>query len=171
MLIAKTKQESDGYCDQEISHILIEKENKPFVLDKKVITNYDDFLVSHEFLQIKTQSFLQTKNYGTLAYYRRLETFLSSSYNRCCMALFCSLISHKTLRRGRITICHMEGFNDSLVFKEREFGGSSGVIVQPIKDIEQGNAYWMVLERNNNTVNGVQILQTKKINKTCKQEG
>ena len=67
--------------------------------------------------------------------------------------------------RGAIKTVTLEDSLLSLEFKEREFGSSGNVYRNNIDGMIKNNGYMIVGERNNNSLNGIQILEYKQINK------
>ncbi|HEX9826277.1 MAG TPA: hypothetical protein VGA80_06730 [Flavobacteriaceae bacterium] len=171
MLIAKTKEESDLFCEQELSHILTKNITKPIEYKRNdrwvsYITKEgdDNFLVAVEKKETK-QRLLKTKTFGALPVFDSIEDFLDSKYNRCSILLYCESRTSRNTNRGSFVEATMSDNRSTMCFLSRERNGSGGMFKNEVNGSKSLSAFISVLERNNNTVNGVQILFLKELNK------
>jgi hypothetical protein len=166
MLIAKTQEESDLLVEQEISHMLCL--NIPTVTIKNRFIVDNNHQAIFEIPQLDRQRTIKTKKYGTLCLFDSIKELLDSKYNKAIIACFCSDV--KVVHRKKYTIKNitLEATDETLYFEDREQGDQKSNLffvdkdyeTNKIKDIEKGNGYLLVIERNKFLNNGVQIIDS-----------
>lgn len=169
MIIAKTQQESDLLVDQEISHMVCLQ--RPTVLYKNRFIVDNEVQAIFEIPQVDRQRTIKTKKYGTLCLFNSIKELLDSKYNKAIIACFCSDAKIVPKKRYTIKNITLEATEETLYFDDKEQGDQRSNLffadkdyeTNKIKDIEKGNGYLLVIERNKFLNNGVQILESFKL--------
>lgn len=161
MQIAKTKEESDLLCEQEISHILkLEEKPIPFLQENKINFAKQCFFELPERVSMTT---IKTKKYGVLCLFDKISDLLASKYNKGIIAVYCRHTDFVKRKRTTNKIVSLSTWTEYYEFEDREFGNASGLYLNDIEKIEQYNGYLLFLERNKHTQNGVQIISNFKL--------
>ncbi|MHB8871875.1 MAG: hypothetical protein ACYC5G_05475 [Candidatus Doudnabacteria bacterium] len=164
MLIARTLEESEAFIDQELSHVVC--------LNKKpttVIFNNFICLVDNEnqklvyFPERNEQRVIKTKKYGSLVLFDRIKDLLDSKFNKGILAVYCGSVSSIKRKRTTNVIVELSTELESYSFEDKEFGNAGGLYMNNIEGIEPQNAFFIVIERNRFTQNGVQIIDNFKL--------
>ena len=173
MIIAKTQEESDLLCEQEISHILRIERNITTLKEQSSI-----FLVDNErqrlvsFNEIERQATVRTKKYGTLVYFERIRDMLDSKYNKGVLCVYCSSVKYESKKKYTLKTCNIETQEESYEFRDKESSDNNFAKVfmdseyetNKIKEIEPFFAYLLVIQRDKSSTNGVRITDSYKIN-------
>ena len=160
MIIARTQQESDLLCEQEISHVLFLGKTKGAVYKNEYLEG-DTY---YEIVKYNNIDTLKTKKYGIIPFFDDISDLLVSRFNKGCVAVVCSCLSHKKIRSGNINIANVATHKQQYEFMAKEFGGGH-MKMNDIESIQPNQAYFLIMQRENNTDNGVIILDSFKINK------
>lgn len=174
MIIAKTQEESDLLCDQEISHILRIERNIPTLKEQSsifLVDNQNERLVS--FNEIERQATVRTKKYGTLFFFERIRDMLESKYNKAVLCVYCSSVKYESKKKYTLKTCNIETQEESYEFRDKESSDNnfsrvfmdSEYETNKIKEIEPFSVYLIVIQRDGSSMNGVRIINNKKINK------
>lgn len=164
MLIARTQEESESFIEQELSHMVC--------LNKKSTTvSFNGFtcLVDNEkqrlvyFPERNEQPTIKTKKYGRLVLFERIKDMLDSKFNKSILAVYCSSVSSIKRKRTTNLLVELSTFEESFSVEDKEFSNSGGLYMNEVSGIEPQNAYFIVVERNRFTQNGVQILEHHKL--------
>lgn len=164
MIVAKTKQESDLLCEQEISHVLYAGKARGTIYKNAYIEG-DMYYETVRYDNVDT---IKTKKYGVIPFFDDISELLTSRHNKGCVAVICSALSHKKIRSGVIDVIHVATHKQPYEFMAKEFGGGH-MKMNNIELVQPNQAYFLVVQRENSSDNGVIILDNFKINKHEKQ--
>ena len=107
---------------------------------------------------------IKTKKYGIIPYFDDISDLIDSRHNKGCIAVICSVLSHKQIRSGNVNTVHIATHKQSYEFMEKEFGGGH-MKMNNIASMQPHQAYFLVMQKEKDSNNRVIILDNFKINK------
>lgn len=173
MIIAKTQEESDLLCEQEISHVLRIERQVPIISKGEHTVLVDNEKERLVFLPERDNTaYVKTKKYGSLVYFERIQELLDSKYNKCVLCVYCSSIGYESRKKYTLKAVNIETKEECYEFKSVESSDNNFARIfvdkdyetNKIKEIEPFNAYLVVIQRDSSAINGVRIIDSYKIN-------
>ncbi len=166
MLIARTQEESDLFCEQELSHVIRFDQKTPILSLEGISYIVDNNNQKLVFIPRPTrQKTIRTRKYGTLVLYDRIKDFIDSKFNKCCIPVYCGSVSSIKRKRTTNVLVGLATIDEALLFEDKEFSNSGGVYLNNVDDIEPMEAYLLVVDRNRFSQNGCIIVETFKLKK------
>lgn len=120
-------------------------------------------LFKEEIEKFKSKGNIRTKKYGTLVLFDRIGDLLNSKYNKAVLAVYCGSVSSIKRKRTTNFLVELSTLEESFSVEDKEFSNSGGLYMNEVSGMEPQNAYFIVVERNRFTQNGIQILEYHKL--------